>query len=120
MDTKYKQLQSTGKSLKTWIKAHPKKVYTYMMITLLISFTFPFIEYYCFTPKVAKVFSVPGLYVNSDQIKSGFDKNEKDIEKVVKELSDYKTKREKGTLSKNDSLRIEYLFNQYQSLQNGH
>ena len=48
------------------------------------------------------------------------DKSEEKIEVIVKELQSLKKKRESGPLAKNDSLRIEYLFNQYQNLKNGH
>mgnify|MGYP003619974478 FL=1 len=60
------------------------------------------------------------MYSESDQVKAKMDESEKKLETVVKELQLLKTKREKGTLTKNDSLRIEYLFNQYQTLKNGH
>nr|DAC75472.1 TPA_exp: hypothetical protein [Elizabethkingia anophelis]DAC75603.1 TPA_exp: hypothetical protein [Elizabethkingia anophelis]DAC75639.1 TPA_exp: hypothetical protein [Elizabethkingia anophelis]DAC75668.1 TPA_exp: hypothetical protein [Elizabethkingia anophelis]DAC76291.1 TPA_exp: hypothetical protein [Elizabethkingia anophelis] len=38
------------------------------------------------------------------------------MEKIVKELELFKLKRDKGSLTKADSLRIDYLFNQYQKL----
>ena len=60
------------------------------------------------------------MYSESDQVKAKMDESEKKMEAVVKELQLLKTKREEGPLTKNDSLRIEYLFNQYQTLKNGH
>lgn len=42
------------------------------------------------------------------------------MEKIVKELEILKVKRDRHALQKEDSLRIEYLFNQYQQLKNGH
>lgn len=48
------------------------------------------------------------------------EKNSKEMEKIVNELQLLKAKRDRGELLKVDSLRIEYLFNQYQSLKNGH
>ena len=120
MIEKYDQIKIKCILIKNWILSHPKLVYSYMMTVLLVSFAFPFIQYFCFTPKIQTGFSVPKLYSESDQVKAKLDKNEQEIENVVKELQRYKSKRENGPLTKNDSLRIEYLFKQYQNLKNGH
>lgn len=106
--------------LKDWVVKHPKKSYKYVMILLLLSFAFSFIQYFFFTPKVAKSFIVPEMYSKSDKIKTDIDQKDQKAETIVKELESYKTKRESSPLTKNDSLRIEYLFNQYQNLKNGH
>jgi hypothetical protein len=42
------------------------------------------------------------------------------MEKIVNELKTLKVKRDQNALKKEDSLRIDYLFNQYQKLKNGH
>jgi hypothetical protein len=42
------------------------------------------------------------------------------MEKIVNELKILKMKRDRKELQKEDSLRIEYLYNQYQELQHGH
>ena len=42
------------------------------------------------------------------------------MEKIVTELKSLKVKRDSHALQKEDSLRIEYLFNQFQKLKNGH
>ena len=73
-----------------------------------------------FTPKISTKNNIPNMYSESDQVKAKMDESEKKMETVVKEMQLLKTKREKGPLTKNDSLRIEYLFNQYQTLKNGH
>jgi hypothetical protein len=44
---------------------------------------------------------------------------EKEMEKIVNELKILKMKRDRKELQKEDSLRIEYLYNQYQELKNG-
>ncbi|AIL45443.1 hypothetical protein BD94_1668 [Elizabethkingia anophelis NUHP1] len=44
--------------------------------------------------------------------------NEKEMKKIVEELKILKVKRDERQLQKQDSLRIEYLFNQYQQLKN--
>ena len=106
--------------LKAWIYQHPKKVYRYVMVVLVISFGLIFIKYHFFTPKLSLGNKIPTMYSESDQVKADMDKSEEKIEVIVKELQTLKKKRESGPLAKNDSLRIEYLFNQYQNLKNGH
>jgi hypothetical protein len=44
---------------------------------------------------------------------------EREMEKIVTELQALKIKRDRNGLQKKDSLRIEYLYNQYQELKNG-
>ncbi|MDN3607233.1 hypothetical protein [Kaistella yonginensis] len=106
--------------LKDWVMKHPKESYKYVMILLLISFAFSFIQYFFFKPKVAKSLIFPEMYSKSDKTKSDIDQKDQKAETIIKELESYKTKRESGEpLTKNDSLRIEYLFNQYQNLKNG-
>ena len=46
--------------------------------------------------------------------------NEKEMEKIVNELKLLKVKSDRKELQKEDSLRIDYLFNQYQKLRNEH
>jgi hypothetical protein len=46
--------------------------------------------------------------------------NEKEMEKIVNELKSLKVKSDRKELQKEDSLRIDYLFNQYQKLRNEH
>lgn len=99
---------------------HPKPVYRYVMILLILSFGLSFLEYFYFTPDVKGGFKTPSLYSKSDQIKAKAHNREKETERIVKELQQMKGRRENGPLTKNDSLRIEYLFNQYQTLKNGH
>lgn len=41
------------------------------------------------------------------------------MEKIVNELKLLKVKRDRNELQKEDSLRIEYLFDQFQKLKNG-
>lgn len=120
MTEKYEYIKLQFLRIRDRIYAHPKLVYTYLMGTLILSFSFPFIQYYFFTPKIQKYFTVPNLYSESDRSKSDLDKQDQLMENVVNELQRYKSKRENGPLTKNDSLRIEYLYNQYQHLKNGH
>ena len=117
---KYNFLKEQFYTSKDWMIKHPKKVYGYLMVILTLSFGLIFIQYFYFTPKISTKNNIPNMYSESDQVKAKMDESEKKMETVVKELQLLKTKREKGPLTKNDSLRIEYLFNQYQTLKNGH
>lgn len=117
---KYNLIKENILRLEAWIYQHPKKVYRYVMVVLVISFGLIFIQYHFFTPKLSLGHKIPTMYSESDQVKADMDKSEEKIEVIVKELQTLKKKRESGPLAKNDSLRIEYLFNQYQNLKNGH
>ena len=46
--------------------------------------------------------------------------SEKEMGKIMHQLEAYKAKRDSKSLTKEDSIRIDYLFNQYQTLKNGH
>ena len=116
---KYIQIKEQFSQSKDWIMKHPKLVYTYVMVVLIISFGLIFLQYFYITPKISISNSIPNLYTGSDKIKSDMEENERKMDTVVKELQQLKKKRESGPLTKNDSIRIEYLFNQYQALKNG-
>ena len=116
---KYNIIKENLLRLKEWIYKHPKKVYRYIMVVLVLSFGLIFIQYHFFTPKLSIGNKIPIMYSESDQVKADMDKSEEKIDVIVSELQSLKKKRESGPLSKNDSLRIEYLFNQYQTLKNG-
>ena len=117
--TKYNVTKENLLRLEEWIYQHPKKVYRYIMVVLVISFGLIFIQYHFFTPKLSIGNKIPTMYSESDQVKADMVKSEEKIDVIVSELQSLKKKTESGPLSKNDSLRIEYLFNQYQTLKNG-
>ena len=117
---KYNLMKENLLRLKDWIFKHPKKVYRYVMVVLIISFGLIFIQYYFFTPKLSVGNKIPTIYSESDQVKANMDISDQKMDVIVTELQSLKKKRESGPLTKNDSLRIEYLFNQYQNLKNGH
>ena len=117
---KYNLVKENLLRLKEWIFKNPKKVYRYIMVVLILSFGLIFIQYYFFTPKLLTGNKIPTMYSKSDQMKADMDKSDQKMNVIVSELQSLKKKRESGPLTKNDSLRIEYLFNQYQNLKNGH
>lgn len=104
---------------KTWLMNHPKQVYTYVMILLTTSFGLIFLQYFYFTPRIFVTQTIPALYSQSDEARAHIEEDERKMGRIVKELQHLKMKREDGPLLKNDSIRIEYLFNQYQALKNG-
>ena len=116
---KYNSIKENLLRLKDWIYKNPKKVYRYVMVVLVISFGLIFIQYYFFTSKLSIVHKIPTMYTESDRVKAAMDKKDQKLNVIVNELQSLKKKRESGPLSKSDSLRIEYLFNQYQTLKNG-
>jgi cell division protein FtsL len=120
MKEKYKCLKEKYFQSKDWIMKHPKKVYKNVMVVLILSFVLIFVQYFCFTPKVNAHNNIPSFYAKSEHSKTKIDDKDQKIEDVSKELQELKVKRDKSSLTKNDSLRIEYLFNQYQNLKNGH
>ena len=117
---KYNLVKKNVLRLKEWIFKNPKKVYRYVMVVLVISFGLIFIQYYFFTPKLSTGNKIPTMYSESDHVKADMDRSDQKMDVIVTELQSLKKKRESGPLTKNDSLRIEYLFNQYQNLKNGH
>ena len=58
------------------------------------------------------------MYSKSKMVQNTAANNDKEMEKIVNELKLLKMKSDRKELQKEDSLRIEYLFNQYQKLKN--
>lgn len=102
----------------SWAINNPKKFYIYSMIFLSVSFIGSLIQGIFFPSDNALKIKPPALYTKSSTTEIGFKNNEKEMEKIVNELKILKTKRDQKALLKTDSLRIEYLYNQYQQLKN--
>ncbi|MDV2442584.1 hypothetical protein CMV00_02065 [Elizabethkingia anophelis] len=101
-------------NIKDWIYKHPIQFYKYTMIFLGLSFVVSIVQYFYFPSKMKFSFSPPPAFSNSSKQKPKA--KEIEMEKIVKELKTFKLKRDKSSLTKTDSLRIDYLFNQYQKL----
>lgn len=99
---------------------NPKKFYLYSMIFLTVSFIGAMIQGVFFPSDTAFRIKPPILYSKSETTKNSIVNHDKKMEKIVNELKTLKVKRDERTLDKNDSMRIKYLFNQYQTLKNGH
>lgn len=111
-------LQQAGQKWLNWATQNPKKFFTYSMIFLSVSFIGSLIQGIFFPSDTAFKIKPPILYSKSKMAQNTLVNNEKEMEKIVSELKLLKMKRDRKELKKEDSLRIEYLFNQYQQLKN--
>ncbi len=112
-------LLNKAENLKTKVFAKPKKVFAGAVAVMILSLIFSILQYCFFPPKVSLGESIPVFYSKSEKVKSKLEHNEKEMEKVVSELAAYQQKSREETLTKSDSIRIEYLYQQYQKLKNG-
>ena len=83
-------------SLLSWANEQnrPKKILIYFLVLLVLSGIFAVVREIYFPPKVTLT-SIPNFYTQSD-----------------------KEKEKMKSLTKNDSMRIEYLYNEYKKLKN--
>ena len=113
-------LKQTGQKWLNWATQHPKKFFTYSMVFLSVSFIGSLIKGIFFQSDNAFKIKPPILYSKSKMEQNTSVNNEKEMEKIVNELKLLKVKSDSKELQKEDSLRIDYLFNQYQKLRNEH
>jgi len=104
----------------SWLVNNPKKVYMYSMIFLSVSYVGSLIQGIFFPSETNFKIKPPVLYSKSQVQQNTAVYHEKQMKKIVDELKILKIKRDQKALQKKDSLRIEYLFNQYEQLKNGH
>ena len=88
------------------------------MVFLSVSFIGSLILGIFFPSDNAFKIKPPILYSKSKMEQNTNVNNEKEMEKIVNELKWLKVKSDRKELQKEDSLRIDYLFNQYQKLRN--
>ena len=117
MNTTIKQ---KGQKWLQWVVQNPKKFFIYSMILLCVSFIASLIQGIFFPSETAFKIRPPVLYSKNKTTQNLTVNNDKEMEKIVTELKTLKIKRDQNALNKEDSLRIDYLFNQYQKLKNGH
>ena len=110
--------KQTGQRWLTWIVNNPKKFFTYSMVFLSLSFIGSLIQGIFFPSETAFKIKPPILYSKSQTTQTTFVNNDKEMEKIVNELKLLKVKRDRKELQKEDSQRIEYLFDQLQKLKN--
>ncbi|MDO4881134.1 MAG: hypothetical protein Q3983_07625 [Capnocytophaga sp.] len=114
-------MKALFQNAKKWAIANPKSFYKYAMgiliITFVINMTFSVLSYN--KNKDNKNYIIPMLYQQTDQVIKKQEEKEKKIELINEELKGFKVKRDNGILSSADSLRIEFLYEQYKTLTNG-
>ena len=111
-------LKQTGQKWLNWASQHPKKFFTYSMVFLSVSFIGSLIQGIFFFFFYAFKIKPPILFSKSKMEQNTSVNNEKEMAKIVNELKSLKVKSDHRELQKEDSLRIDYLFNQYQKLKN--
>ena len=116
MDTTLKQ---TGQKWLNWATQHPKKFFIYSMVFLSVSFIGSLIQGIFFPSDNAFKIKPPILYSKSKMEQNTTVNNEKEMKKIVNKLKSLKVKSDRKQLQKEDSLRIDYLFSQYQKLKKG-
>lgn len=101
-----------------WAKENPKKTYIYAMVLFVSLFVINFIlEIFVFEqPKKSTLF--PMLYTKSDKVIQQQKDKDEQLKIIHEELKGLQFKRENGLLNTNDSLRIEFLYEKYQTLRN--
>ena len=104
-------------SVGKWLYANPKKFYLYAMTFLVLSFIGSTIWDIRLSQQ-AKNGMIPMLYEQSSKIIRQNENRQEQMQNITEELKGYKAKRELGDLNPSDSLRIEFLYQQYQTLQN--
>ena len=113
-------LKQKGQKWLQWAVQNPKKFFIYSMILLSVSFIASLIQGIFFPSETAFKIKPPVLYSKNKTAQNLIENNDKEMGKIVNELKTLKVKRDQHALKKEDSLRIDYLFNQYQKLKNGH
>lgn len=106
---------------KAWMYAHPKKTYRYIMIILITLFVANVIlDIYKYKNAPKDPMTIfPIIELSENQQPSLEDKVKEEAVQVEQEFNSYREKMQQGTLTKNDSLRIEFLYQKLQILKNG-
>ncbi len=113
-------LKRKGQKWLQWAVQHPQKFFLYSMIILSVSFIGSLIQGVFFPSDNTFKITPPLLYSNRKASQNLTANDDKEMKKIVTEMKSLKVKRDHNALQKSDSLRIDYLFNQYQKLKDGH
>lgn len=107
------------KSILSWAneERRPKKILYFFLGFLLLSSVFAIVKEIYFPPQTTFT-SIPMIYAESDKEKAKFQLKEAELEKVMKEIYQFQQKQKQVGLTKSDSVRIEYLYNEYKKLKN--
>ncbi|OPC39102.1 hypothetical protein BAX99_15855 [Elizabethkingia miricola] len=111
-------MKQTGKKWLDLVAKNPKRFFTYSMIFLSVSFIGSLIQGIFFPSQKTFTIKPPVLYSNTGISQNSVSVQNKEMEKIVDELKLLKEKKDRNALQKEDSLRIEFLFNRFQQLKN--
>jgi|GEM_PF-436662 hypothetical protein len=103
-----------------WMYANPKKFYFFAAAIILVSLVInTFLAYHDYDNRLKAGKSIPSMYQSSEEYIKQDQSRREQLEAIHKELDGFKQKRNAGiALTQADSLRIEFLYNQYQTLEN--
>ena len=95
-------LKQTGQKWLNWATQNPKKLFTYSMLFLSVSFIGSLIQGIFFPSDNAFKIRPPILYSKSKMVQNSTANNEKEMEKIVNELKLLKMKRDRKELKKEE------------------
>lgn len=110
--------------IKEIIIQNPKKFYIYSMIILTISLIFNVWREIYYPPNyLSGMVQIPTIFSKSEKKIELLKKKQKEsldeTKKILDELKELGEKRKNNTLSKEDSIRVEFLMKKYDEINNG-
>jgi hypothetical protein len=99
---------------------NPKKFFAWAMVLLSVSLIASLVQGIFFPSETVFKIRPPIVFSKSRKSDNIPARDDTEMQKIVSEMKVLKTKRDESNLDKKDSLRIDYLFDQYQKLKNGH
>lgn len=108
--------------IREWAEKRPKQIYIGGMIILILCFSISLIKDIFFPSEnlLVKAYGQSSSLLEATKVKNQQlkQKNIDKMENIVKELEIYQKKHQEQGLDKNDSLRVEFLYNEYTQLKN--
>lgn len=108
--------------IREWAEKRPKQIYIGGMIILFLCFSISLIKDIFFPSEnlLVKTYGQSSSMLEATKMKNQQlqHKNTAKMEKIVKELEVYQKKYQEQGLDKTDSVRVEYLYNEYIQLKN--
>ncbi|MEC5395217.1 hypothetical protein [Bergeyella sp. RCAD1439] len=106
--------------IKAFVYKNPKRFYKYWMAILIVLFVFSTWKEIYYPSKYFESTQIPQIQKQSDEEIAAIKKEEKSKEMkskaILKELEYLGKKRENKILTKEDSVRVEYLMNKYNEI----
>lgn len=102
--------------IKQWCIKNPKKVFVCSFAMILLSFCLSIIQYFYFPSPPLVNIVLPKMQRGSDDKIAEMEMKEKKMGELVKKMEKIK---KKNTLTKSDSVTIQYLMFKYHQLNNG-